>query len=478
MMWSRWLVMVVAVAWVGPGAGVGVGAEPTVGEARAALRKAVGFFRTRVAAEGGYLWRYKDDLTLREGEGEAGPATVWVQPPGTPAVGMALLDAHEASGEPGCLEGAVEAARALVRGQLESGLWNYAIHFDPAERAGWCYRVDRRHGRKARGNSVLDDDTSQAALRLLMRVDRALGFRDESIHEAARFALKALLGAQFDSGGFPQGFTGPVDAASSPPRKASLPEAWPREYPGHRDYWSMPTLNDNLLADVIGTLLEAAEVYGDDACRAAALKAGDFLLLAQLPDPQPGWAQQYGLDLRPIWARKFEPPAVTGSEAAGVIETLMDLYRRDGQAKWLEPIPRALAYYRGSRLPDGRLARFYELGTNRPLFFTRDYVLTHDDGDVPTHYAFKVEDWTGKLDARHRRLVAEPWAPPGPAAPPGRTPAASVARLIAALDGRGAWVEEGELRSHRLKTRVIDSATFARNVRLLARYGAPRTAPR
>jgi hypothetical protein len=55
----------------------------------------------------------------------------------------------------------------------------------------------------------------------------------------------------------------------------------------------------------------------------------------------------------------------------------------------LEPVPRAIAYLKRSRLPDGRLARFYELRTNRPLYFTKDYKLTFSDADVPTHYAFK-----------------------------------------------------------------------------------------
>ena len=54
----------------------------------------------------------------------------------------------------------------------------------------------------------------------------------------------------------------------------------------------------------------------------------------------------------------------------------MQLYRETGQRKFLEPVPRALAYLNRSRLPDGKLARFYELRTNKPLFFTADYQLT------------------------------------------------------------------------------------------------------
>src|SRR5690606_15434487 len=100
---------------------------------------------------------------------------------------------------------------------------------------------------------------------------------------------------------------------------------------------------------------------------------GDFIRLAQLPKPQPAWAQQYDADMHPAWARKFEPPAVSGAESQGVLRILMALYRRTGERRFLEPIPRALRYLKASRRDDGRLARFYELGTNRPLYLTTKY---------------------------------------------------------------------------------------------------------
>ena len=48
---------------------------------------------------------------------------------------------------------------------------------------------------------------------------------------------------------------------------------------------------------------------------AAAKRGGDFLLLAQMPEPQPAWCQQYHPDMHPVWARKFEPPAIACSES-------------------------------------------------------------------------------------------------------------------------------------------------------------------
>ena len=68
-------------------------------EAEKALKKAVTFFRTHVATEGGYLYRYSEDLSKREGEGRTNDRTVWVQPPGTPAVGLAYLRAWRSTGD-------------------------------------------------------------------------------------------------------------------------------------------------------------------------------------------------------------------------------------------------------------------------------------------------------------------------------------------------------------------------------------------
>lgn len=452
-------------------------------DARAALRKAVAFFRNEVATEGGCLWQYSADLARREGEGKAGPKTIWVQPPGTPTVGLALLRAHELTGEASCLDGAVAAARALVQGQLHSGGWTYRVEFDPAQRTRHAFRVDGKpRSKKARDHSTLDDNTTQAALFLLMRVDQALEFKDASIHEAAAYALEALRHYQFGCGAWSQAFDPGVDPKSCPAKSASLPDAWPKQYPGHCQYWYRPTLNDNLMADVIRILFEAAEIYGDKRYEAAALRGGAFLLLAQLPEPQPGWAQQYNYDMQPMWARKFEPPSVTGGESKNVLMTLMDLYERTGDRKWLEPIPRALAYYKRSRSPGGKLARFYELRTNKPLYFTRDYKLTHDDSDMPTHYAFKIDDWTASIERRFAKVKR--------AAPRPRTRVRREApklssgmerralAVAAALDERGAWVEEGKLRYHGEAdptTRVIRSTTFARNVETLAEYlGAKR----
>jgi len=453
-------------------------------EAETALQRGVAFFRTNVAVEGTYLWQYIDDLSQREGEGKATAKQGWVQPPGTPAVGLAFLAAWRTTGNAYYLDAARETAHGLARGQLRSGGWTYSIDFSAEGRRKAAYRDGG--GRNARNFTTLDDDTTQCALRFLMQADEALGFSDAEIRECVEYALTALLKAQYPNGAWPQGFDQPPAPGKFPVKKASFPDSWPRVWPGSQNYWLRYTLNDNSLATTLETLFEAERIYRATAaetnfnalaaqCRVAAIKAGDFLLLAQMPEPQPAWAQQYDFDMHPAWARKFEPPAVSGGESQNVLRSLMLLARETGDRKYLAAIPSALDYLRRSRLPDGRLARFYELRSNKPLYFTKDYALTYDDGDMPTHYAFKVADKTDAIARDYERLKqlsSEELKKPASTASPRVTPEfiAEVKAIIAAQDARGRWVESGRLRGTSADSRVIRTATFIRNVETLSRY--------
>ena len=452
--------------------------KPLRGEVNAALRRGVQFFRDRVAVNGTYLWQYSEDLSKREGEGKAPATRGWVQPPGTPAVGMAFLHAYEATGDAYYLEAARETAHGLVAGQLRSGGWTYSIDFDPAERKKVAYR--KNGGAKGRNTTTLDDDTTQSALRFLMATDQALKAGDAAIHRCAIDALESILRAQYPNGAWPQGYDEFPDPAQFPIKPASYPETWSRTWPGSQQYWRRYTLNDNSLATMIETMFEAARVLGADPstkglatqCRAAALAAGDFLIRAQMPEPQPAWAQQYDFDMHPSWARKFEPPSISGGESQTALETLLRLFEETGDRKYLEPIPRALDYLRRSRLSDGRLARFYELRSNTPLYFTKDYRLTHDDKDMPTHYAFKVSDRTDAISRGYARLGTN--NAPAVKSTPKLTAKfeSDVQRIVAAQDANGRWVEEGRLRHHgsQQNERVIRCDTFIRNVEALSRY--------
>lgn len=450
-------------------------AEPGLREeARRALKQSATFFREKLARHGGYVYYVSLDLQQRWGEGKVGPDTIFVQPPGTPTVGMAFLRAYEATGDPYYLDAAREAADALVHGQLESGGWTQVIHFAPADRMG-----KYRHGKGGDWNaSTLDDGQTQSAIQMLMRTDRALEFRQTSIHEAALYAMNALIGAQFPNGAFPQVWRGPSKAAPAPATRARYPEYDWRVEGKIKEYWDQYTLNDGLAGTVSDTLIAAHGVYGDARYRAALEKLGDFLILAQMPEPQPAWCQQYNNAMIPIWARRFEPPAVSGWESQDVMETLIKIARYTGRKEYLEPIPRALKYLKGSLLPDGRAARYYEFRTNRPLYMDQEYRLTYDDSHAPSHYGWKQP---ARLDAIERAYLDAVNGVAPSAARPATDLEGEVRRIVHDLDDQGRWVSTyaGERLIGQPKFtpgfRYLSSGVFSHNVETLSEHLKPHS---
>ncbi|HLT01525.1 MAG TPA: hypothetical protein VK001_05070, partial [Geminicoccaceae bacterium] len=290
--------------------------------AAAAMARAAAFFRDEVAVHGSYGWRYSADLSYRRGEDLITTSQGWVQPPGTPAVGLAMLQAFEATGDRTFLDGAAETARALALTQLDSGGWHAMIEFDPEARRAWCYRhvppAERDPAATAENRlcdaSTIDDNISQSAMELLMRVDVALSGEDPLIRDAVAYGLQKFIEAQYPNGGWPVRFDWRVPnervwAAA----RARYPESWSRTWVEISDRLFFTT-NDNALGDLIHLFLLAHRLYGDEAYLATAIRTGEFLLAAQLPEPQPGWAQQYNRDMEPIWGRKFEPPAIASWE--------------------------------------------------------------------------------------------------------------------------------------------------------------------
>jgi PelA/Pel-15E family pectate lyase len=439
----------------------------------AAMHKAAVFYRTKVASHGGYVYFYSLDFKDRWGEGVASRDQIWVQPPGTPTVGMAYVKAYESTGERFYLDAATAAANALVYGQLQSGGWTNCVDFNPKGK-----RVAQYLNGKGRGknNSSLDDGQSQSAIRLLIHIDRANGFKHKTIHQAAKIALEALLKAQYPNGAFPQVWTGPVPR--QPVLKASFPRYDWRTEGRIKNYWDMYTLNDSIAGYVSETLLDAYTIYKNEKYKSALTRLGDFLILAQMPKPQPAWAQQYSYEMHPIWARRFEPPGVSGGESQDVIETLMKIYRFSGDRKYLEPIPRAIAYLKRSLLPDGRLSRYYALKTNRPLYMNRNgknYSLTYDDSNLPRHYGWKITSRLDALEKEYHKLIRG--TPALSTATPERDDLEPrVREILKNLDSQGRWISTytGERLVGQPKfkpnSRYISSEVFSRNIETLSAF--------
>jgi hypothetical protein len=477
--------------------------EPRPAEVQKTMLKVVGFAHDKVAKNGGYVYLTSSDLKLREAEGIPGPNTVWVQPPGTPSVGAALLRAYQATGEEQIRKAAYATALCLTRGQLHSGGWYYQIHFDPETRSKWSYRRDLQgklipdptpaaakestngwfdwKQRKVKGNqTIYDDDVTQSAIRLLIQWDAELKFQDPEIHDAAVYSLQSLIGAQYPSGGWSSSWDRFPDRSPSeekfPVKKASLPETVSQQWP--KDFTGCYVLNDSQMTNCIDTLLLAWRTYKEDKYLAAAKKAGDFLILAQLPEPQASWAQQYDAQMQPCWCRAFEPPAVTGGESQKIILSLIAVYKATQDKKYLAPVPAAFVWFKRSELPGGRLARFYEVKTNRPIYFERGpggkgHVWTYSDKNIADGYGYLVESKLPALekayqDALAGKSVLKKQGGGGPSA-------ASVQKVIAALDDRGAWLEKGIIRDAEGKKvdppgGIIRSETFIKNLDVLSAY--------
>lgn len=444
-------------------------------EARETLDRAIAYYHSRVAVHGGgYVYFYSLDLEQRWGEGLATKDQAFTQPPGTPAVGDAYLRAYAATRDPRHLVAARDAGRALAHGQLKSGGWAQAFDWNPSGTKAGLYRNGKGNP-KGRNHTSLDDDQTQACIAFLARLDRALDFKDPLISESVRYALDALLGAQFPNGAFPQGFTAPV--ASHPILPASYPAEWPRSWP-NEPYWNYYTLNDGLAGSVSEMLLAVIDVYQDPRYLAALRRLGDFLILAQMPPPQPAWCQQYSYTMQPTWARRFEPPAICGLESEDAIRTLLRIHRQTGEKKYLEPIPRALAYLTKLRLPDGLMPRYFELQTDKPLYMNRNgqtYFLTYDDKNLPSHYGWKQKT---SVEALEREYVSAAAGDTGRGAQDNPTADLEnkVRSVIAALDAEGRWISTyaGERLVGQPKFaqgfRYIDSGVFIRNVELLSEY--------
>lgn len=411
--------------------------QSLVAQATVAMKKAGAYFHDHVAVEGGYPYLCAADLSTRWGENVELNHAVMVQPPGTPAVGLALLDAYEATNDKQFLAWASDAADALIDGQLKSGGWDQVIYFtDPKSNRMGAYR-NRKGGKW--NNSSLDDNKSQSALLFLIRMDEAFEQKKHAIHETVSFGLESLLAAQFANGGFPQVWN--EKAEDRPVLKANYPMYdWKTE--GRiKNYWDHYTLNDGLAGDVVAVFAEAYRVYRDDRFLNALKRHGDFLLLAQMPAPQPAWCQQYNAQMQPMWARKFEPPAIASSESQDVMEALIQIALITKEQHYLSPIPQALQFFREKCLiGNGQFARFYELQSNKPLFMNRNYELTYDDSDVPTHYGWKVKSKLDQIE-KHYQQARE-----GKAVERGKSKVSEkeVERILEAMDSQGRWIKTVE----------------------------------
>ncbi|MEQ8336521.1 MAG: pectate lyase [Cyclobacteriaceae bacterium] len=424
-------------------------------KAETALKKGVSYFHS-INSNGGYVYYVTPDLSLRWGESPADEQTIEVQPPGTPAVGLAFLKAYQVTGDSKALEAAKEAAYALIRGQNKHGGWDHTINFADLTNETVSF----------------DDDQTQTAVSFLMALDQEID--DPKLDQAVKKALDMMIMTQLDNGG------------------------WPHKWPEQGNYHDYATFNDEGINDCLRVMMEAYQYYGDNEAVAKSLKkAARFMMISQQPPPQPGWAQQYNEFLQPAWARTFEPASLCPSVTIKNIHSLVDLYLVLGDGTLLEPIPDALRWLNDIQLENGKWARFVEIGTNKSLYYDRGRIRVESVDDLhverrtgygyETDISAQIERGTKRYNmamelSREDLMKAED--PPLTKAKVSERLAeleGQVAEILETQDKNGAWVTKNDRFKRTMPRGVrwngeydemdrVSSAVFNQNVAILSEY--------
>ena len=463
--------------------------EPAQARAEAArqnMARATTFMRS-IATEGGYVYKYAPDLSRRTAERPATPTQIAIQPPGTPSMGLTFLRAYAVTRSSLQLEAARGAAEALRRCQLGSGGWNRIADFDPArpnEDGRLHTNASLTHSQVIQHTlyTTFDDDTTQSAIRFLVAWGAATKDsqdpRDRRIAAARDRALRGMLAAQYPTGAWPQRYSGEArEPGKYPVKKADIPQGYPRSWPD-ADYTRYYTVNDNCQSTCIKTMLDAFQVLGRPEHLESATRGADFLLLAQLPEPQPGWAQQYNFNMEPAWARVMEPPAVSSAESGKVIDALLDIHLETGHRKFLDTAASAVAWLQRSALRPKLWARLYELGSNRPIygderggiFYSRAELSAKFARDYNWESAYKIPQVIARYEDIKRRgrevVRAEAMAEKEEMA----ALEARVDQAVASCDNAGRWITPDRWKKGSPLEDFISTRIFIAQMNTLADY--------
>ncbi len=301
---------------------------------KAGLRKALAAMTTRQWS-GGWPDASTLDGTIVKGQARIPIPHYYltIEPPATPSTARTFLRAARVLGDDTYLHHARMAKRAMLAVQSKEG--GFPKEAAPAE------------GPASTG--TFDDNVTTGALDFLIDLWQYTG--DEAALKAVLSVGEFLLISQYpESGG------------------------WPQVYPPRPDHFQRHiTFNDRAMSNVINGLLRLYEHLGDPRYLEAAVRGGDCIIRLQGPPGQDIWGQQHDPEtLLPAPARSFEPAAYTTWESGAVMNSLIELYLVTSEERFLEPLPKAFAWFEANRLPGGNWARYYEPGTGRPIYGDRD----------------------------------------------------------------------------------------------------------
>lgn len=204
---------------------------------------------------------------------------------------------------------------------------------------------------------------------------------------------------------------------------------WPQFFPNDKGYYKHITFNDNAMVGVLRLLRDVAAreppyVFVDDERRAKAeeaVKRGTECILkcqVKVDGALTGWCAQHDREtLAPAPARSYEKASLSGAEAVGIVRFLMAAEKPGREI--VAAVQAAAAWFEKVKLTGIRVeeqdgdkavvqdaaapplwARFYEIGTNKPIFCSRDGVVRYSLAEISkerrTGYAW-YGDWPAKL---------------------------------------------------------------------------------
>ncbi|HKE93017.1 MAG TPA: pectate lyase [Povalibacter sp.] len=240
--------------------------------------------------------------------------------------------------------------------------------------------------------NTIDNGATTTPIRFIALV-AAGGAKDAKYREAVLRGVDYLLASQYANGGFPQFY---------PLRESG--------------YYSHITYNDDAMINALELLRDVAQANPSFAfvdkrrrerARDAVARGIDVILKTQVRQDGKltAWCAQHDeVTLAPAWARAYEPPSLSGDESVGIVRFLMAIEKPSPQVvtaiesavSWFRAVPITGQRLESVRREDGRnerflvpdpaapplWARFYELGTNRPLYMDRDSKPHYDFSEI------------------------------------------------------------------------------------------------
>ena len=149
-------------------------------------------------------------------------------------------------------------------------------------------------------------------------------------------------------------------------------------------------INDNCMNDALEVMLLMYHLTGQEKYLAAIKRGGQWLLDSQTDGPTYAWAEQYDRDNNPVWARNFEPPAVTPGRSMLAFTSLRLMLWLTGEEKYRDAMRKFMQWVASVQNEEGRCWRHYDPKTGRPIIAVHNKIFFMDDPESKAAYVAQL----------------------------------------------------------------------------------------